>query len=354
MFLTLLLLPMATAAEDILFIGNSYTISNNLPARVADVFEAAGQAATTHRLASGGLTLSDHAARASDSSSDWYNRLVTEADQRQWVILQDQSQIPGFPESQPERTASQEGAVYLNGLAAEAEAQTMFFLTWGYRNGDSHNDWLFPDFSTMLGLISDGYIAYATACATEDRPVWIAPVGHAFAEIHRSITDSGSDPAESGSLFHSLYSADGSHPSALGTQLAAYVFFASITGESPVGLPTPDGLDPAMTAELQAAAATAVFSSSDEFEFPWESTADATDSGDHTGRDSGSLPEDPPGSEDDSSDSEEDDASQTPGEGSSSAEKSSGCSSNPAMPWHRSSQPLWLFTLLFCTGRRQK
>ncbi len=279
MLISLLLMGPAMATSDVLFVGNSYTISNNLNATVADVFAAAGEEVNTNRVAAGGLTLAVHAERAADPSSDWYTKLVTEASEREWVVLQDQSQTPGFPATEPAWIASRDGAVALDSLVSDAGAQTMFFLTWGYVDGDSMNEWLYPDYSAMQGHLTRGYIAYAEACATAERPVWIAPVGPAFGYIHDQLLARGEDPLASGSLFADLYSGDGSHPARLGTQLAAYVFYASISGESPVGLAPPSGLDPTRVLALQEAAAAVVFDPADSFSFPWEEASSPDDTG---------------------------------------------------------------------------
>ena len=182
-------------------------------------------------------------------------------------------------------------------MVESAGAQTMFFLTWGYVDGDSGNEWLYPDYPTMQSLLQDGYLAYAEACASAERPVWVAPVGPAFGHIRNELIAAGEDPLASGSLFRSLYTGDGSHPSRLGSQLAAYVFFASFSGESPVGLPAPDGLDPATILTLQEAASSVVFDPDDAFTFPWEVGEDEDDSGiaesdtgEGMGSDSGAVP----------------------------------------------------------------
>ena len=60
----------------------------------------------------------------------------------------------------------------------------------------------------------------------------------------------------------------------LGTQLTAYVFFAAVTGQSPVGLPTPRGITDEDAAALQAAAWAVVFDDTDAFSFPWEAVAE--------------------------------------------------------------------------------
>ncbi|MEC8192978.1 MAG: MYXO-CTERM sorting domain-containing protein, partial [Myxococcota bacterium] len=168
-------------------------------------------------------------------------------------------------------------------LVRDANAETLFFLTWGRRAGDPMNEWMYPDFATMQERLTSGYQAYAAATATADRPVWIAPVGPAFAVVHDRVVSDGLTPTDAGNDFHGLYSGDGSHPSPTGTLLTAYVFFASITGESPVGLEAPTGIDAELADRLQSAAASAVFNSADDFHFPWETEEDTPDADDGAG-----------------------------------------------------------------------
>ena len=270
-----LLLGLSSAsAMDVMFVGNSYVLSNDLPTALATVFESAEQSATTGRLAAGGLRLPEHLARASDPTSPWYEKLVTEGDEREWVVLQDQGQIPGFPQTQVDWTRSRDAAVGLNALVTEAGAETMFFITWGRRDGDGTNPARFSSFSVMQALLTEGYLAYGAAAQTDTRPVWYAPVGQAWAKIHDDIVDTGAAPTARDTLFYRLYSDDGSHPSVLGTQLTAYVFFAAVTGQSPVGLPTPRGITDEDAAALQAAAGAVVFDDTDAFSFPWEAVAE--------------------------------------------------------------------------------
>ena len=320
-----LILSLSSAhATDVLFVGNSYVLSNDLPAAVSAVFESAGQLASTGRLAAGGLRLPEHLARASDPASPWYEKLVTEGSQREWVVLQDQSQIPGFPQTQVDWTRSRDAAVGLNELVVEAGAETMYFITWGRRDGDADNPARFPDFSTMQTLLTEGYLAFGAATRTEERPVWYAPVGQAWAKVHDDLVEAGETPPARGTLFHRLYSDDGSHPSVLGTQLAAYVFYSAITGQSTVGLPAPRGLDEADALALQQAAEFAVFNDADEFVFPWEGGA-IEDSGE---TDSGSS--EPEVSEEPSDEVESDDEAPEPKEAK--THESSGCASVSPRP----------------------
>ena len=81
-----------------------------------------------HRPARGWrIALVDHLSRASDPASPWFEKLVTEAAQREWV-LQDQSQIPGFPQTQV--TGREVGMPrWVSTNLADAGAETMFFIT---------------------------------------------------------------------------------------------------------------------------------------------------------------------------------------------------------------------------------
>ena len=278
LFLVLVPTP-ALAIDDVLMLGNSYIFTQDLDVRLADILVEGGEETTVHALTSGGLTLADHAQRAQDPTSEWYQALVTQATDREWVILQDQSQIPGFPAHSSYWQDSLAGAETLDSQVEAAEAETMFFLTWGRREGDSTNASLYPDFSTMQALLNQGYLAYQEATSTGDRPTWIAPVGPAFARVHDDILAEGGDPLSPDSLFWGLYTNDGSHPSPLGTYLAACVFYSTLTGESPVGLNAPADIEEALAVTLQEAAAMAVFEDTDWLSYPWQEATGPSDTG---------------------------------------------------------------------------
>jgi uncharacterized protein (TIGR03382 family) len=203
------------------------------------------------------------------------------------VILQDQSQVPGFPQTEPEWQASYDGAIVLDGLADTAGAETLFFLTWGRREGDLQNPNLFPDFPTMQAALTGGYVAYRDATSTGDRPTWIAPVGPAFALVYDDVVAGGGDPLDPSSRFWRLYVDDGSHPSALGTYLAACVFYDAITGEACAGREATT-VDPLDAEWLQEAADAVVFDDSLGFTYPWTPVPppdDDTDAGDGSSSD---------------------------------------------------------------------
>jgi MYXO-CTERM domain-containing protein len=260
-----------------LFLGNSYTFVNELDVVVASVFEAAGEPLDEHaRLAEGGWRFVDHLAAIETPGSDWDAAFQNPHD---WVILQEQSQIPGFPpEASDEVGASRDAAVALDGHAAATGARTMFLMTWGRRSGDETNPDIYPDFPTMQARLADGYATYVELASVDGTQAWIAPAGLAWERVYDDVAATGTDPATAGTAFWDLYIDDGSHPSPRGTYLTACVIFASVTGESPEGLPAPDGI--ADAAYLQEVAAEVVLTG-EGFAYPWEDGGgDSGDSGD--------------------------------------------------------------------------
>jgi hypothetical protein len=110
------------------------------------------------------------------------------------VVLQEQSQIPGFPQDQSDFRASRRAAEDLDDRIEASGAQTLLLLTWGRRAGDEANRERFPDFTTMQAALTDGYLAYRDATSTEARPTWIAPAGPAFARVYAATLADAASP----------------------------------------------------------------------------------------------------------------------------------------------------------------
>lgn len=259
-----------------LFLGNSYTFQGALDQAVAEVFAAAGQEVAAERLAEPGWRFVDHIAAIETGGSA---HALAFAEPHDWVFLQEQSQIPGFPEGQEDFEASRAGAVTLDGLAANTGAQTMFLMTWGRRAGDDTNPEIFPDYLTMQAALADGYTTYVAEASADGTQAWIAPAGLAWQAVYEDVVAGGGDPTDPMTAFGGLYVDDGSHPSARGTYLAACVIYASVTGDSPEGLTAPEAVPDA--AYLQSVAAEVVLSG-EGFDYIWETTGpgDTGDTGD--------------------------------------------------------------------------
>lgn len=250
-------LPSTPAADRVLFIGNSYTSVNQLHVLVSDLLVEAGYGGHTEAVAPGGYRLDQHADDADGTNGDTRLRqLLVTGEEAAWdaVILQQQSQVPGFPHTEPLWMDMVDGATTLRDLASDAGADTVLLMTWGYRDGDDLNPGLYPDYPTMQDRISDGYNSLADLLAPTGDPVFIAPAGEAWRSIHGS----GDTTA-----FEALYGPDGSHPSIRGSYLAACVIFTTLTDESPVGLASgPSDLDAAERLEMQETAEAVVLDSS--------------------------------------------------------------------------------------------
>ncbi len=274
--LLLLLVPVVQAQDHaVLMLGNSYTAYNDLPGLVESTLEpgvAAWDDVHTEGLMQGGLLLVDHLARADGSSGDtaWRDALVTGSDTWQHVVLQEQSQIPGFDATSADLQASWAAAADLDALIAAHGAETVFLMTWGRRDGDALNDHIYPDFTTMQDRLAAGYLTYVDQLSTPERPVWVIPAGLAWQTVHDDLVAQGLDPVDGETAFTQLYEPDGSHPSLQGSTLVAATALAALTGRSPVGLAGPDGVDTDALALLQDAAASTVFDDPHGvIDYPW-------------------------------------------------------------------------------------
>ena len=175
------------------------------------------------------------------------------------VLLQEQSQIPGFALSNAQRMSSMSSTVSLSGYVAATGATTVLLMTWGYAKGDPTNPTIFPDYPTMQSLLTTGYEQMAQAVATAGHAVKVAPAGLAFQAVYQREKTMGQDPLASGSLFLQLYGPDFIHPAVPGTFLAACVVTATIYGVDPTTLTgSVAGIDAATQLVLETAARDAV------------------------------------------------------------------------------------------------
>jgi hypothetical protein len=266
-------------------VGNSFTYYNKLDHMVKHLLE---DGATTtepnketfyaQRIASGGAQLHQHVdnpqVKMTLAERDWT-----------WVVLQEQSQIPGFygTSVQDVYNRSIDSAVTLNHWIAgdditpdnvndarkehvhHAAADTILLMTWGMREADPMNPVLFRDFHVMQHRLTHGYEEMQKAVSTESRPVRVAPAGLAFAAIYESstkplaqnINDTQQGNNTSATVtFEDLYVSDGKHPSVYGSYLAACTIYATLTGKDPRGLPyKPDNISAEQQMFLQTMAA---------------------------------------------------------------------------------------------------
>lgn len=210
---------MLGAAEDrpvsALFLGNSLTIYNDLPAMIAALAAAGGRPALTHdREVVGGSTLEAHWGRGA-------------AQEKLRAGSYDLFVIQGSSTETIKDTASfmTHGKLFV-AAAAERKVPALLYLTWARRGQGPKQE-----------LITKAYRDLAAGTGAT-----IVPVGLAW-ELYRRNHD------------EAVLFSDAVHPSPLGTYLTACVFYATIYRLSPVGLSGAAAqLDPATAAGLQEAA----------------------------------------------------------------------------------------------------
>jgi len=227
----------------VLFIGNSYTAVNNLPQVVADLAAAGGDRLIYQSNTPGGQTLQQHCSNSTSLS------LIAQGGW-DYVVLQEQSQRPSFSDGQ----VADEVYPYakrLDSLIHRASpcAKTVFYMTWGYKNGDAGNCPVWPPICTYSGMDSMLYLRYSIMA--ENYNAWLSPAGRVRRRL-RALNPS-----------IELYDTDGSHPSAAGTFAAALSFYTVLYGKDPVTNTYNYSLSAGDAAAIKAAASVVAFDSLD-------------------------------------------------------------------------------------------
>lgn len=185
---------------EILFIGNSYTYANELPEVLTAMARAAGARPLHYRMVTfGGATLAAH---WGDGKGDAARAI--EAQHPNIVVLQEQSQLPLVAAE-----VFQHFARMLDDRIRAAGARTFLYVTWAKRDAPQEQE----------GLTA----AYATVA--RERHATLVPVGPVWQAVRKAMPELR------------LHDEDGSHPSPLGTYVAALTFFAVLYDRSPEGLP---------------------------------------------------------------------------------------------------------------------
>lgn len=210
--------PLAAQAAPlhVLFVGNSFTYANDLPARFADLAEAAGlPRPVTGMVAAPDVSLEDQMADGTAA------RQLAAA---RWdiVVLQQGPSTLG---------ASGEHLVAWTRqwapLIRRAGAEPVLYMVWP---------------GTERLAATDSGLAHYRAAAEAVRGR-LAPAGLAWREAFLHVPEAG------------IAAADGFHPSASGSYLAAVVLLAAITGRDPLSLPPVapglPGLAPGVVRRLQ-------------------------------------------------------------------------------------------------------
>jgi hypothetical protein len=241
---TLLLLALVGQAQvsdsiKVLFLGNSYTYVNTLPTMVAECAASDEKEIIQSSNTPGGYTFQGHLSNATSQN------LIQQGDW-DFVVLQEQSQIPSFPLDQVE-TECFPYAAQLNDTILHYNpcAETVFYMTWGRQNGDSQNCAGWPPVCTYEGM--DDLLNERYRMMAEDNQAILSPVGAVWRYLRTNNPEIN------------LYNADGSHPSLEGTYAAAISFYTVLFREDPTALTYNSTVDPTIAAIIRAAAKAVVF-----------------------------------------------------------------------------------------------
>lgn len=187
-----------------LFIGNSYTYFNSLPNVIKMMAKAANdpRTFTPTCFLVGGSTLKAHIDRGA---------LAEVAKGYDYVILQDQSDRPI-----DDPNALRADVTTIAAAVAKTNAKLMLYESWAKEAKPATQDSLSHTMEraakdhpgTILARVGDAWKMY------RDQEGTIAAGGHS-----------------------ALFRPDGSHPTPVGTYLAASVMFEEMYGKSPIGLP---------------------------------------------------------------------------------------------------------------------
>lgn len=222
-------------------LGNSYTRNNNLARLTRRALEAGGITETNvDGHCPPGESFSGHLRNLTgEGPKGPHHRLhrsmaVMKKRQWNWIVLQNQSQLPGFIQDIPDQfQRTEDDAKHLFSFVQQnnPDVRLMFLMTWGRCKFDKGNPEIFPDFLAMQAKLTAGYLHYVHVTSTPERPTFVAPCGLVFQTIYNDLKRDDKNPTEPGSLFHLLFAKDGHHPSMAGSYAAAVTIYASLTGK---------------------------------------------------------------------------------------------------------------------------
>ena len=225
--------------QKVLFIGNSYTAFNNLPGLVKDIACSGGHKIEVTAFTPGGYRFAQHATD---------KRVLSLIASAKWsfVVLQNQSQVPGWKLAQLSARSTPHAVTLVNAIKANnRKTKIIYFVTWGKEKGDSQNCKGNPRVCTFNGhtkALLRGYSYYRKATGGT-----LAKAGPAW----KAVVNDRNRPFNSGEL----WLADHSHPELRGSYLAACTIFAALFNQSPAGLHYPNRLSKRDAAYLQRIAA---------------------------------------------------------------------------------------------------
>ena len=219
----------------VLFVGNSYTIRNNLTDIFKNIATSAGYDVTVDEVLKGAYTLLKFA----DENDEYGAQVKTALDSNKYdfVVIQGQSYMPiSDPGSFYDGVRAMNEKIKANG------ATPILYETWGRKTGHSVLTQYGWTNETMTWKLAGAYEAIGKELGID-----VAYAGLAFYDLYTGTNIE-------------LYHSDKTHPSYNGSYTAAMTIFAEIFGVRPTEINYTEGLSGDNAADLiRAAAEKAVF-----------------------------------------------------------------------------------------------
>ncbi len=212
-----------------------------MPDLVKQLARSTGNELIHASSAPGGFTFSQHCTEPATLS------LIAQGNW-DYVSLQEQSQRPSFPDAQVQADVYPY-AKKLDSIIRKQNgcAKTVFYMTWGRKNGDAGNCGFFPPLCTYAGMDSLLQLRYANMADSVNG--LISPVAKVWRYLRTNNPSIG------------LYDTDESHPSLAGSFAAACAFYAVMFKKDPALCTYNGGLSATDAANIKAAAKKVAFDS---------------------------------------------------------------------------------------------
>jgi len=223
----------------VLFLGNSYTQYNNLPLLLSNIALSSGDTVQTDANTPGGHTFMGHSTNSVSlgkiNSQKW-----------DYVVLQEQSQLPSFPDADVQEMVFPYSRALDSLIKANNTCtKTVFYMTWGRKNGDAQNCPTWPPVCTYRGM--DSLLALRYRKMADDNQALLSPVGAVWKYLR----------ANNPSI--ELYNADESHPSLAGSYAAACTFYTLLLKKDPTLITYNGGLTTNQALAIREAAKVIVY-----------------------------------------------------------------------------------------------
>lgn len=233
----------AQTTRKVLFVGNSYIYTNDLPNMIKTLASDCGDTLEYSQSTPGGCTFQNHLSNSTTLS------LIQQGG---WdhVVLQEQSQLPSFPYSQVQNECFPYASQLCEAIRESApQAGIVFFMTWGRRDGDASNCANYPPLCTYEGM--DSLLCARYTEMAEQNHAALSPVGRVWNHLRNEHPEI------------ELYSSDGSHPSAVGSYAAAVTFYTILFRKNPSCISNDLTLDAAVAQSIRETVEQVVYDSLD-------------------------------------------------------------------------------------------